>query len=399
MALLIANKSYETEDIQKVLVDNIGFNKTFRPKEANALLAELLNADADSKSDMWEVSKGVEYAVSNKVGKVYSTNDSDFIANVVKVGYGRYQFVREVQPKAVEAKPVATVAAPAPAAPSVESVTTVAAEPEVEMSLVPFIAPDYVPHGCFDIIRKVIKQEVFAPVWVSGLSGNGKTFGVEQACAKEGRELIIINISNETSEEDLIGSYILRDGNLIWKDGPVLVAMRRGAVLCLDEIDQARNSIMCLNTIAQGRPYYNKKTNEVITPVKGFQLIGTANTKGNGDGADMFAGAQIMNEAFLERFSIIIEQDYPTKPAERKMLAHHSDNMNFINTILDIAHSTRRSYEAGDLDALLTTRRLVHIVKNYEIFKDEELAIKMAIARFDSETQAIILKLYESLTV
>lgn len=186
---------------------------------------------------------------------------------------------------------------------------------------------------------------------------------------------------------------------LKWKDGPVLVAMRRGAVLCLDEIDQARNSIMCLNTIAQGRPYYNKKTNEVITPAKGFQLIGTANTKGNGDGADMFAGAQIMNEAFLERFSIIIEQDYPTKPAERKMLAHHSDNMNFINTILDIAHSTRRSYEAGDLDALLTTRRLVHIVKNYEIFKDEELAIKMAIARFDSETQAIILKLYESLTV
>lgn len=264
-------------------------------------------------------------------------------------------------------------------------------------NLIPLVSPEYVPHGCYNVVRKVISKKIFAPVWVSGESGNGKTYGVEQACAKEKRELVIINISNETSEEDLIGSYVLKDGDMIWQDGPVLTAMRLGAVLCLDEIDQARASIMCLNTIAQGKPYYVKKTNELVIPTHGFTLIGTANTKGDGNGMDKFSGAQIMNEAFLERFAIIVEQEYPNKETESKILEKHTNNKPFIKTLIDIAHSVRVGYENGDIDILLTTRRLVQIAKNFEIFEDKQQAIDFAIARFNSEDQEVIKELYSAL--
>ena len=267
-----------------------------------------------------------------------------------------------------------------------------------DSNLIPKISEQYVPHGCFDIIKKVVSKNMFATVWISGLSGNGKTFGVEQACAHAGRELIIINISNDTSEEDLIGSYVLDNGNMIWSDGPVLTAMRHGAVLCLDEIDQARSSIMALNTIAQGKDYYIKKTNEVVTPKQGFMLIGTANTKGDGNGMDKFAGAQIMNEAFLERFMIIIEQDYPSRSTEQMMLSKHTDNKEFIKNLTDMAHELRVSFNEGTIDFLLTTRRLVHIVQNYEIFKDELVALTLACARFNKDDQLVVIELYKSLT-
>lgn len=266
-----------------------------------------------------------------------------------------------------------------------------------DINLIPAVSEAYVPHGCFDVVKTVVSKNIFATIWIAGPSGNGKTFGVEQACAAAGRELIIINISNDTSEEDLIGSYILDNGNMIWSDGPVLTAMRRGAVLCLDEIDQARSSIMALNTIAQGKDYYIKKTNELVTPAEGFMLIGTANTKGDGNGMDKFAGAQIMNEAFLERFSIIIEQDYPERKIERRMLAKHTSNKNFINNLTDIAYELRKSYTEGTIDFSLTTRRLVHIVQNYEIFDNELQSIELACARFNKEDQLVIMELYRSL--
>ena len=264
-------------------------------------------------------------------------------------------------------------------------------------NLIPLKSDAYIPWGCYDIVRKVISSKIFAPVWITGESGNGKTLGVEQACADEGRELILINISNETSEEDLIGSYTLLDGNLIWRDGPIITAMRLGAVLCLDEIDQARSSIMCLNTIAQGSAYYIKKTNELVKPSPGFTLIGTANTKGDGEGMDKFSGAQIMNEAFLERFSIIFEQDYPTRNIEEQILLKHIGDKNLIRHLLDITAQIRRSYRDGDLDFNLTTRRLVHITKNYAIFDDIVLSIDLAIARFSTDNQQIIRELYSAL--
>ena len=187
------------------------------------------------------------------------------------------------------------------------------------------------------------------------------------------------------------------NSTLQWRDGPIITAMRLGAVLCLDEIDQARSSIMCLNTIAQGSAYYIKKTNELVKPSPGFTLIGTANTKGDGEGMDKFSGAQIMNEAFLERFSIIFEQDYPTRTIEEQILLKHIGDKNLIKHLLDITAQVRRSYKDGDLDFNLTTRRLVHITKNYAIFDDIVLAIDLAIARFSPDNQQIIRELYSAL--
>ena len=184
---------------------------------------------------------------------------------------------------------------------------------------------------------------------------------------------------------------------MVWNDGPVLKAMRLGCVICLDEIDQAKTGIMSLQTIAQGKPYYNKKTNEIIEPAPGFCLIATANTKGDGDGMDKFAGAQIMNQAFLERFSIIVEQDYPTVTVEKKILSKHTSDKNFIKLLTAIAKQTRKALADGLFEQCLTTRRLVQIAKNYEIFKDAELAFNLAIARFDAEMQEQMKEMFRSL--
>ena len=185
--------------------------------------------------------------------------------------------------------------------------------------------------------------------------------------------------------------------SMCWSDGPVLKAMRLGCVICLDEIDQAKTGIMSLQTIAQGKPYYNKKTNEIIEPAPGFCLIATANTKGDGDGMDKFAGAQIMNQAFLERFSIIVEQDYPTVTVEKKILSKHTSDKNFIKLLTAIAKQTRKALADGLFEQCLTTRRLVQIAKNYEIFKDAELAFNLAIARFDAEMQEQMKEMFHSL--
>lgn len=271
------------------------------------------------------------------------------------------------------------------------------------VSLIPPKSPDYVPHGCYDVVKRVVGRRTFCPVYIVGLSGNGKTFGVEQACAAEKRELVLVNITNETAEEDLIGSYILQDGDMVWKDGPVILAMRRGAVLCLDELDQTTPRIMCLNTIAQGKPYYIKKTNEIVEPAPGFTLIGTANTKGTGDGADSFAGAQILNEAFLERFNITVEQTYPTESTERKILSRHTEDKELVERLVKFAKVTRSAFSDGVMQSCITTRRLVQICQNIEIFGGtstkgaEKSGVKYAIARFDSETRDSFAELYDKL--
>ena len=194
---------------------------------------------------------------------------------------------------------------------------------------------------------------------------------------------------------EVVRSFV--ESEMCWNDGPVLKAMRLGCVICLDEIDQAKTGIMSLQTIAQGKPYYNKKTNEIIEPAPGFCLIATANTKGDGDGMDKFAGAQIMNQAFLERFSIIVEQDYPTVTVEKKILSKHTSDKNFIKLLTAIAKQTRKALADGLFEQCLTTRRLVQIAKNYEIFKDAELAFNLAIARFDAEMQEQMKEMFHSL--
>lgn len=210
-------------------------------------------------------------------------------------------------------------------------------------------------------------------------------------------------VLNETQYKKLreagIDHHVVKtdvQSQLVWRDGPVLEAMRRGAVLLLDEVDQARTGIMALQHIAQGKAYYNKKTNEVIKPAPGFAIIATANTKGDGENSDMFTGAQIMNQAFLERFSVIIEQEYPTPKIEFEILKKYSANKKFLTKLVKIANKTRQGLNDGTLNQCLTTRRLVQIVKNYEIFGDEESAFMLAINRFNAETRSVFIEIYNS---
>lgn len=264
-------------------------------------------------------------------------------------------------------------------------------------NLVPFTDNNYVEFGCYKHVLSIVKGGSFLPFYITGESGNGKTLGVEQACAKANRELVCVNITNETTEEDLMGSFILDSGDMIWKDGPVLVAMRRGAVLLLDEIDQATTNIMCLQTVLQNKPYYVKKTNEMVSPVNGFTIVATANTKGNGSGSDRFIGANVLNEAFLERFNCVFEQEYPPAKIEAKILHKVCPDSKFMVNLVRWAGLIRENYIAGTIERCITTRRLVQIAKNHEVFKDQKLSIKFAISRFDKDLADAMLDYYNSI--
>lgn len=224
------------------------------------------------------------------------------------------------------------------------------------------------------------------------------TMGVEQACVNANRELVCFNLTNETTEEDLMGSFIIDNGNMIWKDGPVLVAMRRGAILLLDEIDQATTNVMCLQNILQNKPYYVKKTNEMVFPKTGFTVIATANTKGDGDGSDRFVGANVMNEAFLERFNVVIEQDYPPTHVEAKILKMFCTDDDYVINLVRWAKLIRDNYKVGAIERCITTRRLVQIVKNYNVFKHKNNAIAYALNRFDNSIKEAMIDYYKSMS-
>lgn len=223
------------------------------------------------------------------------------------------------------------------------------------------------------------------------------TEGVEQACAVAKRELVCCNVTNETTEEDLMGSFILSNGNMIWKDGPVLVAMRRGAVLLIDESDQFGTSCMALQSVLQCKPYYVKKTNEMVYPKKGFTIIATANTKGDGDAGDRFVGANVLNEAFLERFNCVFEQQYPPAKVEMKILSKLCDDNVFLVNIVRWASSIRENYRLGTISRCITTRRLVQIVKNFQVFGSQKTAIQYGINRFDTDTRDAMMDYYENI--
>lgn len=267
-----------------------------------------------------------------------------------------------------------------------------------QSDLVPMLDGTYVPFGCYNEVLTIVKSNIFLPIYIVGESGNGKTMGVEQACAAVNRELVCFNLTNETTEEDLIGSFILDNGNMIWKDGPVLVAMRRGAVLLLDEIDQATTNVMCLQNVLQNKPYYVKKTNEMIKPEPGFTIVATANTKGDGDGSDRFVGANVMNEAFLERFNVVIEQDYPPPITEVKILKQHCTDDKFILSLVRWAKLARDNYKIGSIERCITTRRLVQIARNYSVFNNKNKAITYALNRFDDAVKEALFEYYTSIT-
>ena len=267
--------------------------------------------------------------------------------------------------------------------------------PTIDQNLIPVEDPTFVKFGSFPDIKKIVASKIFYPAFITGLSGNGKTFSVEQACAQTGRELIRVNISIETDEDDLIGGFRLVDGNTVWHNGPVVEALQRGAVLLLDEIDLASNKILCLQSILEGKGVFLKKIGKYVKPSKGFTVIATANTKGKGSDDGRFVGTNVLNEAFLERFPVTFEQAYPTPATEQKMLDLLSADKEFNKRLCDWADIIRKTFFDGGIDEVISTRRLVHIVKAYEIFGNRAKAITTCISRFDEETKEAFQQLYD----
>jgi len=287
----------------------------------------------------------------------------------------------------IEAAFVAPAAAPAVVAP-------------LAQNLVPMKDETFVKFGPFADVKKIIQSKLFYPTFITGLSGNGKTFSVEQACAQLNRELIRVNITIETDEDDLIGGFRLVDGNTVWHNGPVIESLERGAVLLLDEIDLASNKILCLQSILEGKGVFLKKIGKWVKPAAGFNIIATANTKGKGSEDGRFIGTNVLNEAFLERFPVTFEQSYPHVKIEEKMLRLHSASVGvhddgFIKKLVDWADIIRRTFYDGGIEEIVSTRRLVHIIRAYSIFKDKAKAIQNCVNRFDDETKQSFMELYD----
>ena len=266
-------------------------------------------------------------------------------------------------------------------------------------NVVPQKDKDFVNFGNFSDVRNVITSKKFYPIFITGLSGNGKTLSVTQACAVAKREMIRVNITIETDEDDLLGGYRLRDGQTVWQNGPVIEAMERGAVLLLDEIDLASNKIMCLQPILEGSGIYVKKINKFVKPAFGFNVVATANTKGQGSDDGKFIGTNVLNEAFLERFPITFEQEYPAVKTEQKIVATKLKSAGkadekFATNLVTWADVIRKTYKDGGVDEIISTRRLVHIAEAYSIIKNKMKAIEVCTNRFDTDTKNSFVDLY-----
>jgi len=323
----------------------------------------------------------------------YSGKDWNPIFNTAtKIKRGTYDLSQMIQPvETVVNQPLNNVVAMAPQ-------SVVNSEKHYAK-----VDPTFVAWGPFADLKKVVQSEMFYPIYISGLSGNGKTFMVEQACAKLGREFIRVQINPETDEDDLIGGFRLVNGETVFSKGPVLKAMENGAILLLDEVDRATNKIMCLQGILEGKPVLVKKTGEVVEPAPGFNIIATANTKGKGSEDGRFTAASIIDEAFLERFTISIDQNYPSQSVEKKIVLKHfekfgmdinSDVSEFTDKLIDWADIIRKTFFDDGVDEVISTRRLCHIVQTYSIFTDRMKAINLCIARFDDDTKEAFLDLY-----
>ena len=311
-----------------------------------------------------------------------------------------------------EANMVSTASTVKEAVPETEKVLTTKAPETATVSeaayvvssltgdIVPKKDPVFVSFGNYPDVKSIIKSKMFYPVFITGLSGNGKTMGVTQACAENKRELIRVNITIETDEDDLLGGYRLKDGQTVWQNGPVIEAMERGAVLLLDEIDLASNKIMCLQPILEGSGVFVKKINRFVKPANGFNVVATANTKGQGSDDGKFIGTNVLNEAFLERFPITFEQSYPSVNIEQKILVNTYKNStgksddDFCKKLVTWADVIRKTYYDGGVDEIISTRRLVHIIQAYAIFGKKMKAVEVCTNRFDDDTKNSFIELY-----
>jgi len=276
-----------------------------------------------------------------------------------------------------------------------------AVEPVVEnpVNLVPIKDAGFVSFGNFADIKKILSSRQYYPIFVTGLSGNGKTFSVEQACAQLKRELIRVNITIETDEDDLIGGFRLVNGETVWHNGPVIQALERGAVLLLDEVDLASNKILCLQSVLEGNGVFLKKIGKYVRPTAGFTVVATANTKGKGSDDGRFIGTNVLNEAFLERFPVTFEQAYPSPKIETSILQKVATNLDccdeeFITRLVSWAEIIRKTFYDGGVDEVISTRRLVHIIRAFSIFGKRKKAIEVCVARFDDETKQSFMELY-----
>ena len=337
--------------------------------------------------------------INEYIGKNSLPNPSWLKSNTYKIARGIYSLPvdgndispvikQEVQKSKVE---------------KAESVDTVNKAALIISSLTGDIVPTkddvFVPWGYFKDIKSIVSSKQFYPIFVTGLSGNGKTMNVQQACAQTKRECIRVNITIETDEDDLLGGYRLQDGQTVWQNGPVIEAMERGALLLLDEIDLASNKIMCLQPILEGSGVYVKKINKFVKPKNGFNVVATANTKGQGSDDGKFIGTNVLNEAFLERFPITFEQKYPTAKIEEKILVNTlasagKTDKEFCNKLVTWADVIRKTYFDGGVDEIISTRRLVHIIQAYTIFNSKMKAIEVCTNRFDDDTKNSFVELY-----
>jgi MoxR-like ATPase len=312
-----------------------------------------------------------------------------------RVARGVYKVMNAVTKPATETVAVDMVAKVLPMNKKIENVVT---DLETE-SLIPKMYTNYVPFGNYEDLLQVIATKMFYPIFITGQSGNGKTMSVEQVCAKLGRKFVCVSMTPETDESDLLGNYILIDGQMVWRDGPVTVAARQGAVLCIDEVDYGAQNLAALQRVLEGKPFLLKKKNEVVTPAEGFTIVATANTKGKGseDGRYMFTN--ILNEAFLERFPMTMEQDWAPASVEKKILRKELQSVNrsddtFADNLVTWAEAIRRTFDDGGCDEVISTRRLVHIAKAYGIFGDRVKAITFCLNRFDTDTKVSFIDLY-----
>ena len=313
-----------------------------------------------------------------------------------KVGKGLFQLPTETDGSSAKTSGTAEKVLPQ------ETINTEAAYVVSSLTgnIVPAKDPSFVSFGNYPDLKSIVRSNMFYPVFITGLSGNGKTFGVTQACAEAKKEMIRVNITIETDEDDLLGGYRLKDGQTVWQNGPVIEAMERGALLLLDEIDLASNKIMCLQPILEGSGVYVKKINKFVKPKNGFNVVATANTKGQGSDDGKFIGTNVLNEAFLERFPITFEQKYPTANIEQKILINSlktagKKDDDFAKKLVTWADVIRKTYFDGGVDEIISTRRLVHIVQAFGIFNNKMKAIEVCTNRFDDDTKNSFSELYQ----
>ena len=391
----MTDRSYNRSE--SIVICDKDFNFTPDRKEfLGALTGAFPNQTVFTKEDFDAIGGMPYWCKSSRYD--FKTGANTFNLEAVISGYNGGYEPQNVTPIAPSVQPAPVPAVSNPAQMPVAAKTSTLNVLD-NVKIIPEKMINYVPFGHFKDVKGIIKSKIFFPVFVTGLSGNGKTLMIEQVCASLKRELFRVNITIETDEDDLMGGHTLQGGDIMFREGPVIKAMRKGAVLLLDEVDLGSNKLMCLQSVLEGKGYLIKKTGEWVTPAKGFTILATANTKGQGSDDGKFIGTQIMNEAMLERFAITMQQEYPPVKTEKSILAKEMEltgavDSDFVEKLVDWADIIRKSYYEGAIDDVVTTRRLVHIVNAFRMFGDKMKSIEMCISRFDEETRASILDLY-----